>query len=769
MNQFSFLKVLIALVPLGLGAMSVGRGETSKSPTFGDDVFPLLKANCITCHGPEKAYGKLRLDSYDGLLKGGFSDKTVVSGNSSESDLITRIKGLGGLTQMPKGFRPLEADEIKKIEDWIDAGAKNDGGDQVHWSYLQPKRPVVPESISDWGNSPIDKFVFEDLKSIGLLPQKEADKFTLVRRVYLDVLGVPPTISEADNFLNDKKPGAYDRLIERVLANPHYGERQARIWLDLARYADSQGFEKDANRQIWPYRDYVISAFNRNIGFDDFTREQIAGDLLPRATVDQIVATGFHRNTMINEEGGVDQKEARWQTLVDRVATTSTVWLGSTLACAQCHDHKYDPLSQKEFYEMLAFFENSKEPTISLTPEIAAQKAELGRKIESLNQELAKEGISADEKASLEAKRKALQDQNSPLEEVTTMVMAPNPGVLAETPIREKGMFLSPGEIVPATTPRIMGPGPVPKARTSRLDLANWLVSEDNPLTARVQVNRMWEQHFGIGIVESLDDFGTQSAPNSHPKLLDWLAVEFMESGWDMKHIHRLILQSETYKQSSIVDENRLDKDPKNSMTSRGPRFRLDGEAIRDSVLAVSGLLTNKIGGASVMPFQPDGVWDTPYNGQKWTVASGEDRHRRSIYTFIKRSSPYPMFLTFDATSRETCTPRRIRTNTPLQALNTMNDKGLIEGAIALAKSGSQANQADPKKQIEIMFRKCLVRIPSAHELQGLIGLFDRRKEAYAKNLAEAKALCGEEDPNLAALVLVANVLMNTDEFLTLE
>lgn len=764
------IKIVLSSVPILAGILSVSPAKVEKAPTFGDDVFPLLKANCITCHGPDKAYGKLRLDSYEGLMAGGFAENTVVPGKSSESDLMARLNGEGGLSQMPKGFKPLEKAEIQAISDWIDAGAKNDGGDAVHWSYVAPVRPEVPKLDSNWGRNPIDAFVLKDLYAAGLNPQVEADRDTLIRRVYLDVLGFPPSWEEAEEIRQDKSDDWYQRMVDRVLKSPHYGERQARIWLDLARYADSQGYEKDANRQIWPFRDWVIQAFNENLGFDEFTIDQISGDLLPRATQDQIVATGFHRNTMKNEEGGVDQNEARWLTLVDRVATTSTVWLGSTVACAQCHDHKYDPISQKDFYQMLAFFENSEEPTISLTPEITKAKQVLNGRIAERRKDLEAKDISAEKKAEIEADIKKLQDENQSLVEVTTMVLAPKPGVLAETPIRDRGMFLSPSDMVPAGTPAVMGPGPSPRARTSRLDLAKWLVARENPLTARVQVNRMWEQHFGIGIVETLEDFGTQGAAPKHPELLDWLAVEFMDSGWDMKHIHRLILNSASYRQSSVVDEKRLEVDPANALTSRGPRFRLEGEAIRDSVLAVSGLLVDKIGGPSVMPFQPDGVWDTPYNGQTWTVAKGENRYRRSLYTFIKRSSPYPMFLTFDSTSRESCTPRRLRTNTPLQALNALNDAGLFEGAVALAKSvASQSRSGAETGAIERMFRVCLIREPKAEELALLMDLYRRRKSGYEMDLESAKKVCGESDAHLASLTLVANVLMNTDEFLTLE
>lgn len=757
------MKVGLAVLPVLAGVWSVGKQPAA---TFKGDVMPIFKADCVTCHNGEKAYGGLRLDSYEGLMKGGVSGPSVVVGKSGESELVRRLRGTDGVAQMPKGFRPLEDAEIAKVVAWIDEGAKNDGSAPVHWSYVAPVRPVVPVLGNRWVQNPIDAFVFVKLKEKGFSPSTEADKSTLVRRVYLDVLGMPPTVEEAREFLDDKKSGAYARMVDRVLASPHYGERQARIWLDLARYADSQGYEKDANRSMWPWRDWVIKAFNSNMRFDEFTVEQIAGDLLPGATMDQIVATGFNRNTMINEEGGVDQGEARWLTQVDRVGTLGTVWLGSTVACAQCHDHKYDPVSQEDFYKFLAYFENSEEPVYSLTPEIEARKADIGKQVEALNAEIGKAGLDPSKKKELEGQRDALNAENAKLVNVTTLVFQPKKDVAAEAPVRQKGMFLNPGKVVRAGTPEFLGPGPKATPIGGRYELGQWLVSRTNPLTARVQVNRMWEQHFGVGIVKTSEDFGTQGAAPVNKDLLDWLAVEFMESGWDMKHMHRLILNSAAYRQSSVVSKKALEWDPENQLTTRGPRFRLEAEAIRDSVLTVSGLLVPKLGGPSVMPYQPDGVWDTPYNGQTWTVAAGEDKYRRSLYTFWKRSSPYPMFLNFDGTSREACTPRRIRTNTPLQALNMLNDRGLLEGAVAMARSVSGS---DASKGVDTLFVRCLVRKPNASERTALSGLFERRKKAFESQLDEAAKLCGSRDAELAAWTLVANVLMNTDEFLSLE
>ena len=766
-------KVSLALLPF-VAAMAVqpslvAHVEVDDEPTFGKDVLPVLKANCESCHGGDIQYGNLRLDSFEGLIAGGITEKTVIPGDSENSDLIRRLRGLDNKTQMPQGFRPLDDEVIDRIAEWIDLGAEKNGVDYVHWGYVVPVRPELPDvENADWIRNPIDVFILAKLEDEGLEPSPEASKETLLRRVYLDVLGLPPTPEEAREFLDDDAEDAYEKMVDRAFASPHYGERQARIWLDLARYADSHGYEKDANRTMWPWRDWVINAYNENKSFDDFTVEQFAGDLLADASIDEIVATGFHRNTMINQEGGVDQGEARWLTLVDRVGTVGTVWLGSTLACAQCHDHKYDPVSQKEFYEFLAYFENTEEPTISLTPEIEAQQKEVNAAIAAVNKLLAEEGISAEEKKELEAERTELQQELSGLHNITTLVLRDKPDALPETPIREKGMYMSPGDMVAANTPEVMGPKPSPDVPNDRLTLAEWLISPDNPLTARVQVNRFWEQHFGNGIVDTLEDLGTQAADPSHPELLDWLAVEFMDNGWDMKAMHKLIVMSATYRQNSAVSKELLDKDPANRLYARGPRFRLEAEAIRDSVFAVAGLLTREIGGPSVMPVQPDGLWDNPYSGENWVNATGKDRYRRSVYTFIKRSSPFPMLLTFDGTSREVCTPKRIRTNTPLQALNMLNDPGLLEGAVALAKL-MRAEEGSLESRLDTLVFRCLMRSATDHEKRVLSGFFERNLERYEAEIGEATKLTGEADAELAAWTLVVNVLMNTDEFLTME
>jgi len=771
MNMRQFvgpLGLAVSGLPLLIGFVSGPSIEPVQEPKseviFTRDVLSVLNATCNSCHGVNSQQAGLRLDSYEAIMKGSEAGSVVVPGKSGESELIGRLRGEGGAPQMPMGFRPLTEEQIAKIERWIDEGAKETGKNYQHWSFSKPVKVAVPEvKNSQWVRNEIDRFVLAKLEKEGLEPSVEASRETLVRRVYLDVLGLPPTVEEAKKFLDDESPNAYEEMVNRVFASPHYGERQARIWLDLARYADSQGYEKDLDRSMWPWRDWVIEAFNSNMEFDEFTLEQFAGDLIAEGDMDKIVATGFHRNTMINQEDGVDQGEARFLTLVDRVGTVGTTWMGTTVACAQCHDHKYDPVSQKEFYQMLAYFENIDEPQISLTPEVAKRIGELNSEIGQLNAGIGNALTLEADKAELTKKKGELETELRSLTNVTTLVLRNKEGAKAETPIRERGIFLSPGEVVSAGTPAFLG-SPAPSQ--DRVGLAKWLVSPENPMTARVQVNRFWEQHFGTGIVKTSENFGTQGDLPSNQELLDWLAVDFMESGWDMKATHKKIVLSATYRQSSVVSAELLERDPENQLLARGPRFRLEAEALRDSVFAVSGLLTTKIGGPSVMPVQPQGTWNTPYNGQTWNTATGENRYRRSLYTFIKRSAPFPMLLTFDGTSRETCTPRRIRTNTPLQALNFLNDPGLLEGAVAL---GKQVKGQSLVVGVQRVISHCLVREADDREVILLSGLFERTKAKYAADLESAKKLCGEPDADLAAWTVVVNTVMNTDEFLTLE
>ena len=904
-----------------------------------------------------------------------------------------------------------------------------------HWAYAKPLRPDLPAvARSEWVRSPIDQFVLARLESEKLSPSAEASKATLLRRATLDLTGLPPTPEDLDAFMADRSDDAYARAVDRLLASPHYGERWARPWLDLARYADTNGHEKDNRRAIWKYRDWVIDALNRDIPFDTFTIEQIAGDMLPNATVQQKIATGFHRNAMTNEEGGVDPDESRYEVLVDRVNTTATVWLGTTLACAQCHNHKYDPFTQRDYFRFLAFFANGDfesrtfgdgtryfEPTLDLaTPDQEATRKELQARVDQLDRELKRvtpavreaqerweesirsadrawtplaprtvaatngvvlntlsdgsvmasganppftsytvtadttlrgitglrletlpdpslprggpgrdayghfrvtgihvevtpvadpsqppravrfetlkvndsasvfeprdllalrfadagsgqapeaggsdrrrgswainamrdaervprhavlaaaapfgipggtritvridhldgtigQGIGrfklsvtdaanplegadlaarvrptlalpaaertaaqADELAAifrstspllkpareaLAAARKALAD----LQIDSTLVMKERPS--NEPPsfqLRVRGSFSAAAERVSARTPGALHPFREDQP-VNRLGLARWLVDADNPLVARVAVNRLWEQIFGRGLVETSEDFGAQGSPPTHRELLDWLATEFVAKGWSQKAIIREILLSAAYRQSSAVTPELAERDPYNRLLARGPRVRMEAEMVRDAALAASGLLSPKMFGPSVFPLQPDGIWNMPYSSDKWTTSSGEDRYRRSLYTFWRRTSPYPSFMTFDATSREYCTVRRVRTNTPLQALTLLNDPASFEAARALAGRMIAAG-GDRRSRAAFGLTLVLSRAAKPAELDRLVSMYEQDLNHYGGRIPYPTPSAASAE--LAAWTMVANVLLNLDEAVTKE
>ncbi|HZT41531.1 MAG TPA: PSD1 and planctomycete cytochrome C domain-containing protein [Chthonomonadaceae bacterium] len=760
-------------------AAALGRPEPpGKSVDYLRDVQPLLKAHCYQCHGVDQQSGGLRLDLKAAAMKGGAHGRAIVPGSSAQSLLLRRVLGQGGQPRMPLGFAPLAADQIALLRAWIDQGAQWPEGAALkkHWAYIKPVH-VKPPKVHNtaWVRNPIDNFVLAKLEKLGLKPSPEAPKTVLIRRVYLDLIGLPPSVKEVDAFLADKSPNAYEKVVDRLLDNPHYGERWARPWLDLARYADTNGYEKDMRRTIWPYRDWVINAFNADMPYDAFTIEQIAGDLLPNATQSQKIATGFHRNTMYNDEGGVDREEQRWLTIVDRVGTTGSVWLGTTLACTQCHNHKYDPFMQKEFYQFFAFFDHCDEPELKvLTPEQEAKRRALQDEMDVLTLSIKQAGADKTRVASMNARLEDLKKQQETLSSTTTLVIQEKTdGQVPSTYMHIKGAYLNKGEKVTADVPAVLNKFPAGKPR-NRLGLATWLVDPNNPLTARVEVNRIWETLFGRGIVETSEDFGTQGARPTHPELLDWLATEFVRRHWSRKAIQRLIVTSATYRQSSRVPPALLARDPNNALLARGPRFRMEAEMIRDVALSAAGLLSPKIGGPSVFPLQPDHIWNIPYNDDKWVTSPGEDRYRRSLYTFWRRTSPYPEFLTFDATSREFCTVRRIRTNTPLQALTTLNDPAFFEAARGLARRAMKEGGKDPAAQIAYAFRLCVARPPTRFEQTRLAALYANERKRYGADRKAAQQLTGgppdqADLAETAAMTVVANVLLNLDETLTKE
>ena len=596
-------------------------------------------------------------------------------------------------------------------------------------------RPTPPrEDIA-----PIDAFATANAIRAGLTPAAEADRATLLRRLTFDLIGLPPTIEELDVFLGDRSPDAYERAVDRLLASPHYGERWATPWLDLARYADTDGFNFDSPRAMWKYRDWVIDAYNRDLPFDRFSELQLAGDLLPDAGVEGRIATGFHRNTMLNDEGGVDPAEARWDRLLDRATTTTTVWLGSTLHCAQCHDHKYDPISQRDFYAMVAFFEPAEEKTLELaTPEQTRRRQQLQDRVAEL--EASKAPADAIAKAKKEAKAFAVD---------STLVLSESATVEASTVLRVRGSYDMRGETVAAGVPQALGPAWPAGAPKNRLGLARWLMQPDHPLVARVQVNRLWGHLFGRPLVATPEDLGTQAPPVDQPELLDWLATEFVRLGWSQKALLRTIVLSETYRRQCAVPDAARERDPQNRWLARGARFRLPAEHVRDLQLAASGLLAPAIGGPSVFPLQADvsGVIPTNKTDMRWKPSAGDARHRRGLYTFWRRTATFVQFAVFDAPSREQCMVLRQRTNTPLQALCALNDPGAWEAAKALGARMAGA-PGDDRQRLAFGFRLCTSRHPDAEELDLLVAALS----------AEA------EDQRWT---LVANALLNLDEALS--
>jgi hypothetical protein len=773
-----------------LGATGRDLARAERPVDFDREVRPILSEFCYQCHGPDPKARKagLRLDRKADALRDRSGGAAIVPGKVGESELIRRITSADPEEMMPPPIarRRPEARQIALLRRWIAEGARWEG----HWSYALPASVPSP-TVADrrWSRNAIDDFVLARLESQGLVPAPEADRATLIRRASLDLIGLPPNPAEVDAFESDPRPDAYERLVDRLLASPHYGERQARSWLDQARYADTNGYEKDGRRSIWPYRDWVIRAFNRDLPFDRFTIEQIAGDLLPGATLDQRVATGFHRNTMTNEEGGIDDEEFRVAAIVDRVNTTMQVWMGTTMACAQCHDHKYDPYAQREYFQLFAFFNNtadrggSSAPEIDVpTPEQAIQRAgidaELARWQVELDREAQARPPDAPGRKAIREKIAALKEQQKAIRPATTMVTQELPEP-RETSVLIRGSHQIKGERVTAGVPRVLHPFP-PDQPPNRLGLARWLVDPRDPLVGRVVMNRIWAQYFGRGIVETSEDFGVQGEPPSHPELLDWLAKELVRQGWSLKAMHRVIVTSATYRQSSRVTPDRLERDPFNRLLSRGPRFRMEAEMVRDQVLAISGLLKRTIGGPSVFPHQPDGIWFAPYSSDRWAESRGGDQYRRGLYTFWRRSAPYPAFLAFDAPSREVCCERRSRTNTPLQALATLNDPAFVQPAAALARRILAESRGTAEDRATYGFRLVLARRPRRAELDHLVALYAENLALYRRDAAAAATLAalgpatsatafggGGDQADLAAWTVVANVLLNLDETVT--
>jgi hypothetical protein len=883
--------IVIAAAAL-LTALVVYALIPSQKIDFNTQVKPIINKKCIACHGGVKRESDFSLlFRQDALAKAESGKLAIVPGNASGSELVRRINSHDPEERMPYKKDPLTNEEIEILTDWINEGAA--WGD--HWAYQSVKKQELP-TATDWTKNDIDRFIIEKLEDEDLTPSAEANKETLLRRVSLDLIGMPASEKISKEYLSSQDPDAYETLVDSLLASKRFGERWTAVWLDLARYSDTKGYERDYIRSIWRYRDWLIDAFNRDMPYDSFLIEQLAGDLLPNPTDKEYLATAFHRNTMTNDEGGTDNEEFRTAAVIDRVNTTWESLMGTTFACVQCHSHPYDPFRHEEYYKFMAFFNNTRdEDTYDDYPTLRHFDAASKTKLSAIQNWVAKEvspgkaseiytfvktwqpainSIQSDQfvnaaltdtkwlifrnhaKARLKnvaltgrdkliyrfagyvkggtwtiridnengkviAKvnvpftnnawtineiaitpvdgnhdlffsyensniRKAedsgmifdwfyFTDSTIPWDKQSgkykkdfwelltkdfpsTPIMMENPAELRRTTqVFERGNWLVKADTVEADVPASLLdlPAGAPK---NRLGLAMWITSKENPLVARTIVNRVWEQMFGMGLAETLEDLGTQGIPPSHPELLDHLSWQLMNDyNWSLKKLMREIVMSATYRQDSKVTEEHLAKDQLNKFYARAPRVRLSAEQVRDQALVVSGLLSTRMYGPGSMPYQPEGIWLSPYNGQKWVKSKDGDQYRRAVYTYWKRTAPYPSMMTFDGSARELCTARRIRTNTPLQALVTLNDSVYVEAAARLAQR-MIASAGEPKQQIKNGFVFALGREPSEAELNVLVRLYEKVGVIQKVN---TRGVANE------GMMLVASAILNLDEFIT--
>lgn len=759
--------LLAAFVPF----VSYAKGA-EKHVSFASDVKPILASKCWNCHGPDAntREADLRLDIRSEAAH------VLEANDDADSLFVKRITSRDTDMQMPpaEAKKPLTAEEINILTRWIDQDAPY----ELHWAFKTPKRPNLPSvNQRDAVRNPIDDFVIARLEALSLTPSPPADRETLIRRLSLDITGLPPTIAEIEDFVSDDSSNAYECLIDRLLSSSRYGEHMAVPWLDASRYADTDGYQNDRYRYMHVWRDWVILAMNENKPYDDFLVEQIAGDMLPQATLKQQIATGFCRNHRINSEDGSIPKEWHVENVVDRVDTLGTAVLGLTLGCARCHDHKYDPISAKEYYQMFAYFNSVPEWGIGPNNGNSPPFVQVPTSWPNL---LPEEDVAqTPEPLKL---RRARKEKGNGLQrpqagnDRTVMVMqemsTPRP-----TYLLVRGQFNTPdtSEVLTPNVPEAFS-GFSNATPRRRVDLAKWLVHPQHPLTARVAVNRMWQQFFGTGLVKTAGNFGTQGELPSHPKLLDWLAVEFIESGWDVKRMQKLILMSATYRQSSRISPKLAMQDPENRLLSRGPRFRLHPFTLRDSMLASSGLLCEKLGGPPAKPYMPPKLWESMSNN-KYSQDKGEQLYRRSVYTFWRRTIPPPNMVNFNSAERDVCVVRKDRTNTPLQALTLMNNVTFVEASRFLAERMARHSGND-NAAIEFGFQLLVARVPSRHENALLNDAHASFLTKYKHNASAAVQLLsvGERprDPSLnaarlAALTMTASMMMNLDEAITKE
>ncbi|XOV90962.1 MAG: PSD1 and planctomycete cytochrome C domain-containing protein [Bacteroidota bacterium] len=728
---------------------------------FNFHVRPILSDKCFACHGPDAnaRQANLRLDTEEGAFKPlkDYDNKfPFVKGKPEESIAYLKMISQDTAEMMPPPeFKVYLSDyEIKVIEKWIKQGAEY----KPHWAFIHPERPELPTiKNTEWVSNEIDYFILKKLEEFSLTPNEVAKKEQLLKRVSLDLTGLPPSLELQDAFLADDSDDAYEKVVDQLLANEHYGEKMAVHWLDLARYADSHGYQDDGYRTMWPWRDWVIHAFNENYSYDKLLIWQLAGDLLPEKNIEAVLATGFNRNHKITQEGGVIDEEYRIEYVTDRTNTFAKAFLGLTMECSKCHDHKYDPISMKEYYSTFAFFD--KVPEKGIVGTIDASFADPPNI--TITNEMKEDILSF--------------INNRDTSSVDVMVMADSVGI-RDTHILGRGNYDAKGEVVTFSTPEAIMKFDTTKYESNRLGLAKWLLSEDNPLTARVFVNRIWMEFFTRGIVKTIGDFGMQGDLPTHPELLDWLAVDFRENGWDVKRLVKQIVTSSTYMQSAVVEEDHLKKDPENLYLARMHRNRLKAELVRDLVLASSGLLNPEIGGPSVKPYQPAGMWEVASSGrgtlEKYVQDHNGDLYRRGLYTFIKRTVPPPVMLTFDASTRDQCEEKRHTTSTPLQALVMLNDPTVLEASRVLAERIDSEDLSDEEK-IEKAFRLVICRKSKEDERNLLLSYLNERREEFNEDPERAKEyITVGEYPidknrnvvNVAALMQVIHTIYNIEE-----
>ncbi len=775
--------------------------SSGKEVSFNRDILPILSDRCFLCHGPDKGSREagFRLDTFEGATKEAEFAIPIVPGKPDESEVVVRIHETDPTEIMPppKSHKKLTPAEKKLLERWIAEGARY----EKFWAFVPPALPEMPAvKRRDWSGGTIDLHVLHRLEQEGITPSGDAGKRTLIRRLTFDLTGLPPTREEVRAFLTDNSPGACESLVDRLLARPQYGEHMARYWLDLVRYADTNGMHKDFYRNFYSYRDWVVRAFNDNLGYDDFVRYQLAGDLFPGARNDQLIASGFNRLHLIIDKGTALPEESFYKNVVDRVTAVGTAFMGMTVQCAACHDHKYDPLTQREFYSLFAFFNNVdaapetvrapknglQSPFVPVgTPaqqrELADVEAQLKRTVaEAKKAGKAAQGEKDAEKKKqlqavakeLEMKKNALSKKNGRLEQAvpSAMVMRERKEI-RPAHLMKRGQYDDPGELVTRNTPAFLPPLKMAGETATRMDLAEWFVAPENPLTARVAVNRLWQQFFGSGLVKTSENFGAQGEAPTHPELLDYLAASFIESGWDIKALVKEIVMSKTYRQSSVAAPDRFAADPDNRLLARGARHRMDAEMIRDQILATSGLLSLKMSGPSVKPPQPPGLWKAvTMTGETFEPDSGENIHRRSVYTFWKRAMPPPQMTILNAPIRDACTARRERTNTPTQALLLLNETEYFKAARALARKALSLPDATPRDRLAYLYETITSKLPDAVEQEVLSELAANLTKTYLENAPLAEELTAGielesagEKAQLAAWTLVVNTLYNLD------